>query len=277
MARGIAVRRNLYTTIFVLATTVTALAQAQPRYEQPRRHSPPSAPTLAPYSPSPRGLYQPSMTWYEFMLHQLNPHDRDYGAWYRERRESLVDASIRNQYFWYACWATMALIFVVAWLIKSLYDRRKEKRIMDEMMEEVKAHDAYSRRVAHEAILRYNNHIELCNRAIETQQSGQAAGIAAGLQGNQPHTNLDKVQGELEDLKRDNSRMAEEIEQRQAAIPEIAKRIEALTETTDGKGNGQGDSVAAAISDPETLRLINDLQQQLHYERAQNRRLKGGS
>ena len=272
-------RRVLCTLAFILAVGLPLSGQTQRRFEPRRRVERRPAPTetLAPYSPSPRGLYQPSMTWYEFLLHQLNPHDRDYGAWLRERQDALVDASIRNQYFWYGFWATVALIFVMAWLIKSLYDRRKEKRIMDEMMEEVKAHDTNSRKVAHEAIQRYNDHIELCNRAIEAQQSGQAAGTAAGLHGNQPHTNLDKVQGELVDLKRDNSRMAEEIQQRQAAIPEIAKRIEALTKTTDGNGNGQDGYEPLAVSDPEALRLINDLQQQLHYERAQNKRLKGGS
>ena len=272
-------KQFLSAAIFALVITVPLCGQTRPRRELRRHSEPPSAPTvtLAPYSPSPRGLYRPSMTWYEFLLRQLNPHDRDYGAWLRERQDALVDASIRNQYFWYGFWATVAIILLVAGLLKSLYDRRKEKRIMGGMMEEVKAHDAQSRKVAHEAIQRYNDHIELCNRAIEAQQPGQSGGTAAGSQPDQAQSSLDKVQGELVDLKRDNSRMAEEIEQRQAAIPALAKRIEALTKTTDGNGNGQGDCAAAAISDPETLRLINDLQQQLHYERAQNKRLKGGS
>ena len=241
------------------------------------RHAP-SVPTktIAPYSPSPRGLYHPSMTWYEFMLHQLNPHDRDYGAWYRERRAALVDASIRNQYFWYAFWATVALIFVGAWLIKSLYDRRKEKRIMDDKMEEVKAHDGYSRQVAHEAIQRYNEHIELCNRAIEAQQQGQAAETATGLQADRPQNSLEKVQDELEDLKRDKTRLEAEVQQRQAAIPELSRRIEALGEKTGSNGHGQDGPATAAVSDPEALRLINDLQQQVRYERDQNKRLKGG-
>ena len=272
-------KQFLSAAIFALVITVPLCGETRPRRELRRHSEPPSAPTvtLAPYSPSSRGLYRPSMTWYEFMLHQLNPHDREYGAWLKERQDALVDASIRNQYFWYGFWATVAIILLVAGLLKSLYDRRKEKRVMGDMMEEVKAHDAQSRKVAHEAIQRYNEHIEMCNRAIEAQQSGQAAGTAAGSQPHQTQTSLDKVQGELVDLKRDNSRMADEIQQRQAAIPALAKRIEALTKTTDGNGNGQGDSAAAAISDPETVRLINDLQQQLHYERAQNKRLKGGS
>ena len=271
-------RRVLCTLTFILVVTLPLSGQTRQRFEPQRRITPhpASTETLAPYSPSPRGLYQPSMTWYEFLLHQLNPHNRDYGAWFRERRDALVDASIRNQYFWYGFWATVTIILLAAGLLKSLYDRKKEKRIMGDMMEEVKAHDAYSRKAAHEAIQRYNDHIEQCNRAIEAQQADQAAGTAAGSQANQPHTNLDKVQGELEDLKRDNSRMAEEIQQRQAAIPEFAKRIEALTKKAGSNGDGKDGHEPLAISDPEALRLINDLQQHLHYERAQNKRLKGG-
>ena len=271
-------RRVLCTlTFIVLAVALPLSGQTRQRFESRRRvAAPPSGPTetLAPYSPSPRGLYQPRMTWYEFILRQLNPHDRDYGAWVRERRDALVDASIRNQYFWYAFWATVALIFVGAWLIKSLYDRSKENRIMDDMMEEVKAHDAYSRQAAHEAIRRYNEHIELCNRAIEAQQAGQAARTVAGTQPDQD--NSEKVQTELDDLKRDKARLEAEVQQRQAAIPEMAKRIEALSQKTGGNGKGLDGPAPAAVSAPEALRLINDLQQQVRYERDQNKRLKGG-
>jgi len=139
------------------------------------------------------------------------------------------------------------------------------------------AHDAYSRQVAHEAIRRYNDHIELCNRAIEAQQTGQAARTAAGSQADQLQNSLEKVQDELEDLKRDKTRLEAEVQQRQAAIPELSRRIEALSENTRGNGHGQDGPATAAVSDPEALRLINDLQQQVRYERDQNKRLKGGA
>ncbi|MCL5005918.1 MAG: hypothetical protein M1404_05235 [Acidobacteria bacterium] len=267
-------RGVLSTAILVLATAFPAGAHTRPRFEPRRRRAPTE--TLAPYSPSPRGLYHPRMTWYEFMVHQLNPHDRDYGAWYRERRAALVDASIRNQYFWYAFWATVALMFVVPWLIKSLYDSRKKERIMDDMMEKVRAHDASSRQAAHEAIKRYNNHIELCNRVIEAQQAGQPAGTTAGSQPNEAHANPERTQTELEDLKRDKARLQAEIQQRQADIPELSKRIDALRDKTGHNGNSQPSPNASAITDPGALRQINELQQQLRYERDQNKRLKGG-
>lgn len=247
------------------------LGQTRPRFEPRRRVAPRSAPTLAPYSPSPRGLYQRNMTWYEFMLHQLNPHDRDYGAWYRERRESLVDASIRNQYFWYAFWATVVLIFVVAWLIKSLYDHREEKRIMDEMMEEVKVHDAYSRRVAQEAIQRYNDHIELCNRAIEMAEAGEAAVPGDGSQPTSLKVLLDAEKQKASGLEGERLRLETELKQKAALVTDLSSRLDTVS-----KQLGSSGSDLSAPSIAEMVRQINSLEQQLYAEREKNRRLMEG-
>ena len=168
------------------------------------------------------------------------------------------------------------MIFVGTWLIKSLYDRKKEKRIMDDMMEEVKAHDAYSRQAAHEAIRRYNDHIELCNRAIETSEAGKPAGSVAESQPAQAQNDLDKLRDEKERLERDNVRLTGELQQRDATIPDLSQRLNALSEKAGRNGDGQGGPATAAVSDPEALRLINDLQQQVRYERDQNKRFKGG-
>lgn len=262
--------------IFILAVRLPLSGQTRQHFVPRRRVAPHPTATLAPFSPSPRGLYQPSMTWYEFLLHQLNPHHRDYGAWLRDRQDALVNASIRNQYFWYGFWATVTIIFLVAGLLKSLYDRKKEKRIMGDMMEEAKAHDANSRKVAHEAIRRYNDHIELCNRAIEAQQPGQAAGTAAGSQPGQAQTDVDKLRADKERVERDNVRLTAELQQRDATIPNLAQRLTDLSEKAGNNGNGQPSPDASAITDPDAVRLINELRQQLCYERDQNKRLKGG-
>src|SRR5258706_79314 len=51
-------------------------------------------------------------------------------------------------------------------------DHRRAMWITAEMMADIYKHDAYSRRVAQEAIDRYNTHIERCNRAIEAAELG---------------------------------------------------------------------------------------------------------
>jgi hypothetical protein len=264
-------RRVICTIIFILAISTQASGQNPQPYEPRHRLAAPSAPTLAPYSPSPRGLYHPSMTWYEFILHQLNPHDRDYGAWYRERRAALVDASIRNQYFWFAFWATVALIFVGAWLIKSLYDRRKEKRIMDDMMEEVKAHDAYSRQAAHEGIQRYNDHIELCNRAIEMSEAGEVAVPGDGSQPVSLKVQLDAEKQKVSGLESERLRLETELKQKAALVTDLSNRLDAVSKQIGGNG-----SDPSAPSMAEMVRQINSLEQQLYSERENNRRLKEG-
>ena len=270
-------RRVLSVVILILATTVPLWGEVRQQLATRYRRMPPSAPTetLAPYSPSPRGLYHPSMTWYEFMLHQLNPRDRDFRAWYRERRDTFVEASIRNQYFWYGFWVTVALIFVGAWLIKSLYDRRKEMRIMDDMMEEVKAHDAYSRQAAHEAIQRYNDHIELCNRAIEVAEAGNASGLGGGAQAATPAAALDAEKQKVSGLESERLRLETELAQKTALITDLSLRLEAVGKRL-GAGNGAEASNGSASSVPEMVRHINSLEQQLYAEREKNRRLKGG-
>ncbi len=267
-------RRVVFTLTFIIVAVALPLSgQTRRRFEPRHRVAPRPAPTetLAPYSPSPRGLYQPSMTWYEFMLHQLNPHDTDWGAWYKERREALVEASIRNRYFWYAFGATMAIILLLAGLLKSLYDRRKEKRIMGEKMEEAKAHDAYSRRVAHEAIQRYNDHIELCNRAIEMSEAGEAAVPGDGSQPTSLKVLLDAEKQKASGLEGERLRLETELKQKAALVTDLSNRLDAVSRQIGGKG-----SDPSAPSMAEMVRQINSLEQQLYAEREKNRRFMGG-
>jgi len=216
------------------------------------------------------------MTWYEFMFHELNPHDTDWGAWYEDRREALVGASIRNPYFRYSFWASVAVIFLAAGFIKSHYDRKKEKQIMGDMIDKVSAHDAHSRRVAHEAIRQYNEHIEMCNRAIEASATGQSPASGGESQVDRVQKDLNKAQQEIDLLKRDKARLEAEVERRGAAIPDLSMRIDALSRSARGNGQGQEVPKTPTTSNSDLLRQINLLQQQLYAEREKNRHLKGG-
>jgi hypothetical protein len=263
--------------VLLLAVCVPARGQSRPRPQGGSRSATTSASTLpsTSSSPSPHPLYQPTMTWYEFMLHELNPHDRDLGAWYKRRREALVDASLRNPYFWYSYWVSLAFIIVAAALIKSLYDRRRMKRIMGEQMDEVRAHDAYSRQAAHEAIRRYNEHIELCNRAIEASDAGQATALGGSLPVASLKAELDAEKMKVSGLESDKRRLEVEVAQKGALITDLSLRINALS-NQDGNGHGSDTANSPKASDPELVRHISSLQQQLYAEREKNKRLKGG-
>jgi hypothetical protein len=142
------------------------IVQAQPRVASKR-------PTQL-YTPSTaqsgRPLYQHVDTWYEFLLKQFNPDDLDYGAWMEQRRQALLDASVHNPYFRYSTGVTVALLIITILYAKQRIDHRRSMWITAEIMTDLYNHDAYSRQVTRDAIQKYNNHIERCNRAIEAAE-----------------------------------------------------------------------------------------------------------
>ena len=82
---------RLFATVAVaVSITAPALGQTQPRL-RPRGATAAPSPAGSP-SPVPRPLYQRGSTWYEFMLHELNPRDTDWGTWYERHRQALLDA-----------------------------------------------------------------------------------------------------------------------------------------------------------------------------------------
>jgi chromosome segregation ATPase len=209
------------------------------------------------------------------MLHELNPRDVDFGVWYEARRKALLDASFRNRYFWHSFWVSLAGILLTTALVKTWYDQRRERRIMGEQMDLVRAHDAYSRQMAQEAIRQYNEHIELCNRAIEATD----AGLSTALGGNSPiatlRAELDAEKQKVSGLERDKQRLDAEVAQKTALITDLSLRIDALTKQI-GNGHGSDSASVSTSSHPELVRHINSLQQQLYAEREKNKRLKGG-
>ena len=111
-------------------------------------------------------------TWYDFLLKRFNPNNFNYGAWLEERRRAFLVATAKNPYFQYSLWLTVGSLLLMAAYAKLWIDRRRERFVTVEMMTDLYNHDAYSREAAREAIDRYNQHIEKCNRVIEAAESG---------------------------------------------------------------------------------------------------------
>lgn len=261
--------------IFLLVCVVSAPAFGQRRS---RRTDDPTAAraSLRQASPSPRPLYERGQTWYEFMFHELNPRDVDLGSWYRTRREAFVNASVESPYFWYSLWVSLAALLSFAAYIKSRYDRQREKRIMGEQMDQVRAHDAYSRQVAREAIRQYNEHIELCNRAIEASGAGESSALGGNSEASSLRMDLDEAKGQISALEADKKRLEDELAQKAALVTDLSLRIDALSGRLGGNGQGSAPPDVQPTSPTELVRHINSLQQQLHAEREKNKRLKGG-
>jgi uncharacterized protein YoxC len=220
---------------------------------------------------------QPPDTWYEFLLKEFNPSDIDYGKWKEERRRAFLEATVRNPYFPYSFWLTLWSLFIMVAYAKLRIDRRRERYLTEEMLTDLYNQDLYSRQAAREAIAKYNNHVEHCNRAIE-------AGTGQGISGNasvddELKAKLQTLADDLRATTAERDRMAEELKQRSAVVTDLSLQLQALSEKIEGKGaaaRAVGQAVLPLpVSNAEYMKLVNSLQQQLFAEREKNKRLKG--
>jgi hypothetical protein len=183
-----------------------------------------------------------------------------------------VEATVRNSYFPYSFWLTKWSLFVMVAYNKLRIDRRRERYLTEEMLTGLYNQDLYSRQAAREAIVKYNNHIETCNRAIE-------AGSAQAISGSTSENDDLKAADDLRATTAEKDRLAEELKQRSAVVTDLSLQLQALSETIDGKGAparavGQA-TLALPASNAEYMKLVNSLQEQLLAEREKSRRLKG--
>ena len=218
-------------------------------------------------------MYQRGDTWYEFLLKQFNPSNFDYGAWMEERRQVFLDESVRNPYFKYSAGVTLGLLLMTVICAKQWIDHRRTLRITAEMMADLYNHDRYARDVAEKAIQRYNDHIERCNRAIESAQHGTAIG-GADAGHDSCKAELNHVAGERDEYLRQLNDTKKELERKEQSLTQLSLRVEGMSVRThvDGKA---GASVELTTADPNVVRHINNLQEQIYVERETNKRLKG--
>ncbi len=238
-------------------------AQSQRRPSQSRQ-------AAAQAAPAP---YQHQETWYEFVLKQFNPDDADYGRWIERERQALIEARLKNPYFLYSLCATLVLLVMVMVCAKLWFDHRRAMWITAEMMADIYNQDAYSRRIAQEAIEKYNIHIERCNRAIEAAEHGDAVS-AAGSEIEQLRGELICVTGERDTATRERDLAREELRKKAEILAEVSVRLETLTNKSGVAGDAKRSSDLRG-ADPKLVTHINDLQEQLYAERHTNRKLKG--
>ena len=272
---------NQVLSIIVLGALITGITFGQVEPRSPARHQA-STPVASSSprdssSPAPQRLYEHNQHFFEYVLHELNPNDTDWGAWYEERRKALIDASIHNSGFWYSFWVTLGLIVTGSAWVKSLCDRTRQTHIMGDQMNKVRDYAAYSRRVANEAILRYNTHIELCNRAIEVSEAGHSTVLGGNSAPASPQAELAGAKDQIGSFDGDKRRLEAEVAQKSAVIADLSLRVDALSNQLGGNGQGAAPRDISTASQSDLVRHINTLQQQLRVEREKNKRLKGGA
>jgi hypothetical protein len=263
-------------TLATVALAVVGLMTVGPAIGQQERQSPRAShvqPDVRPRKQAARPMYQRGDTWYEFLLKQFNPNNFDYGAWMEERRQVFLDESVRNPYFKYSLGTTIALLVMAMLYTKQWIDHRRAMGITAEMMTDLYNHDAYSRGVAREAIQKYNDHIERCNRAIEATDHGMSI-PAADSDTNDLKIQLQSVADERDSYKRERDLAKRDLLEKEKLIADMSVRLDAMAKKTD-PNRAVAVSIDMSAADPKVVQFINNLQEQLYAERRENRRLKG--
>lgn len=262
--------------LFILISLSLAITPANSQTRRP--------PPWSQYSPSAAQQdehpQQQRQTWYEFALSRINPSNVNYGAWMEERRRVFLEATVKNPFFNYALALTIIAFLLMVTGAKLWNDGRRKDWITAEMMTDLLNQDQHSREVANEAIRKYNDHIERCNRVIEAADSGRPL-PGAPAEVTTLQAELQKTADKLSDTTREKDKLAAELAANSVLITELSLRVDGVTRNT----NGNADLTAATQSTPlpageesDTARLmrhVNNLQQQLYTERKKNERLKG--
>src|SRR5207237_5073587 len=114
---------------------------------------------------------------------------------------------------------------------------------LGEQMDDVRAHDLRSRQVAQDSIHQYNEHLELCNRAIEAAGGGQVGAMGGN---SELAAELDKAKQQIVGLEGDRRRLEAEVAQRTTLITDLSLRIDALASQAGGNGQAARDPAAAS-------------------------------
>ena len=229
---------------------------------------------------TPQGQNVRRDTWYEFLLKQFNPHNFDYGAWLEKRREAFLEATTKQPYFWYSLLVTAGMLLMMAACTKLYLDHCRSMRVTAEMMADVYSHDLLSRQAATEAIEKYNQHIERCNRAIEASEAGDARPGWGETQTGSLKAELQRVASQLEATTQDRNKLQEELRQKALIVADLSIRLDVLSKKVNGPrdtGSGAAEPVSTSPNGDGArfVGQINRLQEELYAERQKNKRLKG--
>ncbi|HEX5481681.1 MAG TPA: hypothetical protein VFZ08_03545 [Terriglobia bacterium] len=224
------------------------------------------------YDPAAQpGLYR--QTWYDAMLRQFNPDNLDWGQWLEQRRAAFLEATAANPYFKYGLVTSLLLILVTVALAKALIDKSRVKWLAQERYNDLKRHDRSSRQEAREAIRKYNEHMEKCNRVVEAELIGKPL-TPQTFSGDGGELTLPEALTQLAEVRRERDDFSGRLEKANAVVGELALRVSDVEAAGNGSTGGNGSRQDGA-STSDLVKQINGLREQLYRERERNKHLKG--
>ena len=257
--------------LMILLTMAVAPASSQTRQPPRSQYSPLAA---------QRGEHpqQRPQTWYEFALSRINPRNIKYGAWMEERRQAFLEATAKNPYFNYGLGSTIVILFLMVTSAKFWIDGRRKDWVTAEMMTDLMNQDQHSRKVAKDAIRKYNDHIERCNRVVEAAESGHPIpGSATEVE--ELRAKLKETADTLTVVTTERDLGIARLDEKTRLVTQLSLRTDDVTQKINGNGaagEGVPESAGEESETAQMMRHINNLQQQLYAERKKNERLKGG-
>lgn len=132
-----------------------------------------------PYRPLPANRAQTRETISEFYLRTLNPRQINWGEEIDRRMTLLAQQSALNPYFRFSAFqmALILLLLLTCWL---WWDKMQQiKMVAAECLADAINAKRIADHRALEAINQHNRHIEMCNRVIESHESGLATGAGS--------------------------------------------------------------------------------------------------
>jgi hypothetical protein len=202
-------------------------------------------------------------TWYERVLRQINPNDTDWGAIWEQHKRELLN-QVGNRYFQYSLGATVAVVWLLGVLFAQHVSHRRMRKVAVQSMADIRRHDEYAREVAREAIRRYNEHIESCNRVIEAAESGASRWMSSA-EVETLELEAQQAGAEAAALREEAKRLREENQKQSAVIAGMPAR------PSDGQATLP---LAKDATASQYVTRINELQEELLEERKKNQRRK---
>ncbi len=247
------------------------------------RGAAPNVGATSPRGQSPAARYSPlaaaggykgqHITWYDALLHSLNPKNIDWGVSWERRRANFLENTVGNRYFVFCAFVVLCFygaLVTIGWIV---WDHKKDTRYFETELVKGRNWASYWRGRAMEAIGKHNDHIEKCNRVIEAGESGIDIhdSEAADLR-----RELERTRTELQNATSEKLRLKSELDEKARTIPELSLRVDEVSKKI---GNGRADSGSSgpAPSDDKAALVarINRLETALAAATQENRRLKG--
>jgi hypothetical protein len=209
-------------------------------------------------------------TFWEFWWHRINPRNFNYGAWVEQRRQVFLEQAGSNRYFWFAFWELAGVCFLLLWATKERMDRKDTEWEAAECLADLANYADYCRRNALEAIEQHNAHIEVCNRVIESAQTGRPM-ASGGNSESDWKAEADRLGAELAQKIADIARLTAALEQKTATVNDLSARVDELARNQNGRIND------VAPSNMDLVARVNRLTEEAEVLRRENRTLKRGT